>query len=292
MTGQGDTLGSVLLAATRRLAAAGVDSPRRDARLLAAHALGLDSREAILWPERPLSVSERCAVQAAIARRAAREPVSRIIGQRGFWTLTLGLNPDTLDPRPDSEAVIEAALATVADRKASLTVLDLGVGSGCLLLALLSELPNATGVGVDISPGAVAMASRNAAAAGLAARVCLQTGDWGLGDWRKGVKGSFDLVLSNPPYIPDGEIETLAPEVAAFDPRRALAGGADGLDAYRILAPQVVAVLRPQGVAVLEVGSGQADAVRTLLEAAGLEFIGVHPDLSGVERCVLMRRRA
>ncbi len=285
-TGDGGTLGAVVREAAAALTRAGIGSARRDARILAAHALGLDPREAVFHPERAVPESGRRAVDALIARRAGREPVSRIVGERGFWTLTLSLTPDTLDPRPDSETVIEAALSSMADRSRPLDLLDLGVGSGCLLLALLSELPQATGVGVDISLGAAAGAARNAAAAGFASRVRFVVGDWGgcLMD------GTFDLIVSNPPYVPDGDIDGLEPEVARFEPRRALAGGADGLDAYRVLAPQVAALLRPGGAAVFEMGFGQAGAVRALLEGAGLEVLDIVSDLAGIDRVIRVRR--
>jgi release factor glutamine methyltransferase len=217
-----------------------------------------------------------------VARRARREPVSRIVGRREFWSLDFMLSPATLDPRPDSECLIEAALAAAPEDAATL-VLDLGTGSGCLLLAFLSERKRATGLGVDLSADAVATARENAARLGLAERARFAVGDWGAG-----VTGGFDLILCNPPYIPAGDIEGLAPEVAHHDPRLALAGGEDGLEAYRELAPELARLLRPRGRAVLEVGHGQADAVGRLMAAAGLSTHARRADLGGIERCLTL----
>ncbi|MEO5373198.1 MAG: peptide chain release factor N(5)-glutamine methyltransferase [Alphaproteobacteria bacterium] len=278
------TVGVALSQASRLLAAAGVVSPRLDARLLAAHVLGLEPSEVALHPERPLSPSEEAALTAAVARRAAREPVSRIIARRGFWTLTLTVSPDTLDPRPDSETVVEAALEAVPRRNAPLAILDFGTGTGCLLLALLAELPRARGLGVDIAPGAVATARQNATRCGLAERARFEVGDWG-----HGLDGPFDLIVANPPYIPDAEIDGLAPEVACFEPRLALAGGVDGLAAYRALAPHLRRLLRPGGVAVLEVGAGQATPAGWIMEGEGLVLVGERADLSGTARCIVVR---
>jgi release factor glutamine methyltransferase len=280
-----------LAAAAARLAAAGVPDPRRDARLLVAHALGVAPQSVFTRPEMTLDAEQRAFLDTLVGRRAAREPVSRILGRRGFWTLELALGPDTLDPRPDSETVIEAVLAALPDRTRPLRLLDFGTGSGCLLLALLSELPAAWGLGIDRSEGALAVARANAEAAGLAARAAFVRADWGkaLGG---GLAGWFDVVVANPPYIPDGDIAGLAPEVAAFDPRLALAGGQDGLDCYRALAPQIARLLVPGGVAALEVGLGQAEAVAALLYGAGLAMTEIRPDLGGIARCVVAGRLA
>lgn len=278
------TVGAALAEAAGILARAGVDSPRLDARLLAAHVLGIEPGVVALYPERPVSPAQGAAFADAVARRAAREPVSRIIGERGFWSLTLRVTPDTLDPRPDSETVVEAALAAATDREAPISVLDLGTGTGCLLLALLAELPRARGLGIDISPEAVAVARANAVAAGLGDRADFRQDNWG-----DDVTEKFDLIVSNPPYIADADIDALDPEVARFDPRVALAGGVDGLDAYRGLAARIVRLSQPGGLAFLEVGTGQAPHVGRIMEAEGLEFDGVRPDLSGIGRCVVVR---
>lgn len=278
-------VGDALRAGAERLAAAGVAEPRLDARLLAAEALGLTPQEIFSRPGRGLTPAEAGRLDALLARRAAREPVSRILGRRGFWTLELALGPDTLDPRPDSETVIEAALAELPDRCAPLNLLDFGTGSGCLLLALLSELPNARGLGVDKSAGALDMARANAAVAGLAERANFIRGDWG-----RGIDGSFDVIVSNPPYISNQAIAGLAPEVALYDPHLALAGGDDGLECYRALAPDIARLLCPGGIAVVEVGQDQAPAVADVLGAAGLYIGGVRSDLAGMDRCVVAAR--
>lgn len=279
------TVRALLDAAAARLAAAGVDAPRRDARLLLAAAVGTDTATLLAHVERGVDPGAAARFAESIARRAAREPVSRILGRREFWSLSFRVTPATLDPRPDSETLIEAALAGVADRQAPLELLDLGTGTGCLLLALLSELPNATGIGIDRDPEAVAAAAVNADALGLASRASFQ-----LGDWAAGVSGPFDLVVSNPPYVPEAEIDLLAPEVARFEPRAALSGGTDGLDAYRALAPQLARLLGDRGRAALELGVGQHAAVAAILAAAGLEIQGFHDDLNGIARCVTVVR--
>ncbi|MGQ9366586.1 peptide chain release factor N(5)-glutamine methyltransferase [Azospirillum sp. ST 5-10] len=275
------TLQSLRRAAEARLRAAGVDTPELDARLLAEHALGLDRGALFARAGEPVPDEDAARLLALVERRAAREPVSRILGSRGFWTLDLALDAATLDPRPDTETVVEAALDAVADRAAALRVLDLGTGTGCILLALLAELPNATGLGIDLSAAAVATAAANAAANGLAGRAAFRTGNWG-----EGLAERFDLVVSNPPYIPSRDIASLEPEVRIFDPLRALDGGDDGLDAYRAIAAQLPGLLAPGGTAALEVGAGQAADVAALLARHGLEPSGVFRDLGGIERCV------
>lgn len=279
------TARTLLEAARESLAAAGVEDARRDARLLLAAAIGCDASALVIEPGR--MVDGRSAERFArfVERRQAREPVSRILGRREFWSLRFRLAPATLDPRPDSETLIEAALATIPDRAAALRLLDLGTGTGCLLLALLAELPNAAGLGVDIEPAAVAAARENAASLGLAGRASFR-----VGDWTAGIEESFDVIVANPPYVPDPEIDRLAPEVARWEPRRALAGGADGLDAYRALAPRILDRLAPEGVAVLEFGAGQDRDVAAILAAAGLEIRGVRHDLGGVLRCAVAVR--
>ncbi len=265
-----------------RFAGAGVDSPRRDARLLLAAAMRVDSAAVLAGADGLVGDAAARRFESFVERRAGREPVSRILGTREFWSLPFRLAPATLDPRPDSETLIEAALAEIADRAAPLRLLDLGTGTGCLLLALLSELPNATGVGVDRDPAALAIAAANAEALGLAGRAAFQTGDW-----TAGIAARFNLVVANPPYIPDHEIAALAPEVACFEPRGALAGGVDGLDAYRALAPDLARLLTSDGRLVLEFGAGQQPAVSAMLQVAGLATLGVRRDLNGIVRCLV-----
>ncbi len=281
------TAGAAAAVACARLAAAGVAAPRLDARLLVAHVLGVAPQTVFTRPETPLSAAQAATLDSLVTRRAAREPVSRIVNRRGFWTLDLALGPDTLDPRPDSETLVEALLAALPGRDRRLRVVDFGTGSGCLLLALLTERPAAWGLGVDRSPGALAVARANAAACGLAGRTAFVCADWG-----RGLDGCFDAILANPPYIPSDEIAGLEPEVAVFDPRLALAGGPDGLDCYRVLVPHVARLLTSGGAAALEVGAGQAEAVGQMAQDAGLTVAEIRRDLGGVPRCVVAIRPA
>lgn len=274
--------GQILYDVTHRLRAVGVPSARLDARLLLAHATGISAMEVFSHPERQLSDAEQGRLNELVVRRERREPMSHILGQREFWSLPFRVTADTLDPRPDTETLVEAVLSHLPDRQAPLRLLDLGTGSGCILLALLSELPHATGVGVDASTAALTVAAANAGDMGLAERTHFVQGDWG-----QGLEGPYDVILSNPPYIPDGEIDALEPEVACFEPRSALAGGSDGLDCYRQLAPQMVELLAPDGLGAFEVGKGQDQAVAALLRKAGLRIVETRADLAGIHRCVV-----
>ena len=263
--------GRVRLAAlAERLAAAGIAEPRRELRLLQIEAGGASSLAD--WLDRP-----HPGLEALANRRAAREPLSRIVGRREFWSRDFLLTPEVLDPRPDSETVIEAALAAMPSFR---TVLDLGTGSGCLLAALLAERPAAQGLGIDRSLGACRAARRNLA--DLSAAVAA-------GDWGRAVGGRFDLVVSNPPYIPSAEIAGLMPEVRNHDPRLALDGGADGFDAYRAILGDLPRLLSPGGIAVLELGFGQAEAVAALAEGVGLRIEEIRPDLGGIPRAMVLR---
>ncbi|HUB96648.1 MAG TPA: peptide chain release factor N(5)-glutamine methyltransferase [Stellaceae bacterium] len=279
------TIGSAVADAAARLAAHGIESPRRDARLLVALASGLDDAVVLGYPERPLVPPASRQLALFLERRLKGEPISRLAGRREFWSLDFALSPDTLDPRPDSETIVEAALDRIADRNARLSILDLGTGTGCLLLALLSELPCAWGIGVDIVPGAALLARRNAAAIGLEPRAF-----FAVGDWSEAVSGRFDVVVANPPYIASGAIAQLAPEVAQFDPRTALDGGADGLQAYRAIAPDLAKRLAPAGFACIEVGAGQADQAAAIFVRAGLDPVGRRSDMAGLERCLILAR--
>jgi release factor glutamine methyltransferase len=269
-------------------AAAGVPAPRTDARLLVAAAAGLTRADLLARPERALTAETSARLREFARRRERREPVSRMLGTREFWGRPFRLSPATLDPRPDSETLIEAALQVVAQggaRDRELRILDIGTGSGCLLLTLLAELPGATGLGTDIGAEALAVAADNARALGVGQRVRFE-----LARSLAGPTGPFDLVVCNPPYVPSAEIATLAPEVRDFDPRAALDGGPDGLDIYRELAPGLPR-LAPGGVALFEVGAGQAGEVTQILRArAGfVEPPRIWRDLGGHERCVAVR---
>ena len=275
------TVANAICDATRRLRDAGVDAPRRDARLLLGLSLGAP-HAALLDPGRVLSESEHRAFEDSIDRRAAREPVARIAGRREFWGLEFDVTPDVLDPRPDSEAVVEAALGAFRRRPPPARMLDLGTGSGCLLCALLSEFDGAEGVGVDRSPAAAAVAAANVRRLGLAARARVVAGNW-----CTALAGTFDLIVANPPYIAGGDLSRLQPEVRRYDPELALNGGDDGLAAYRALVPQLADVARGGAVTAFEVGLGQAPTVRAWLQDAGAAVTFVHNDLSGFERCVM-----
>jgi release factor glutamine methyltransferase len=280
------TVGDAVAAVARRVAAAGVAEPRREARLLVALALGVEPAMVLGYPERPLDPAAQARLDGLATRRAAGEPYSRLLGRRQFWSLDFALTPDTLDPRPDSETLIEAALAQLPDRRAALKVVDFGTGTGCLLLALLSELPNAVGIGVDILPGAAAAARRNAAALGLGGRAAFVVGRWG-----EAISGEADVILANPPYIWSSAIADLAPEVADHEPRAALDGGEDGLAAFRELAGDMGRLVRRGGIAVVEMGQGQAPMVASLMADAGLSVRAVRLDLSGIERVLVLARQ-
>jgi len=275
-------VGEELARAAVRLQAAGVEGPRRDARLLLARVLGVNIEAILAHPEQPLTPPQCAAFEALVARRTEREPLSRILGEREFWGLSLRISAATLDPRPDSETLVEAVLERLPTRSEACSILDLGTGSGCLLLALLMELPHATGLGVDFDPAAIETARGNAQRLGLAGRARFAAGNWG-----EAVSGGWKAIVSNPPYITESAIDSLAPEVALYEPRRALDGGSDGLSAYRSLAPQLRRLLAPDGVAVLEIGEGQAASVEDLLAAAGLVSWGRRRDLAGFDRCVI-----
>lgn len=278
------TIGECVAAGAQRLASAGVPDARREARLILAHALGIEPVAITGYPER--LVSDREAFERLIARRARREPLSHLTGRREFWSLEFETGPETLDPRPDSETLVEAALAAARDRNAPLRLLDFGTGTGCLLLALLRELPMATGVGIDVSPGALAVARRNAERLGLESRARFEQGNWG-----ESCAGPFDLIVANPPYIPTADIAGLEPEVSEYEPRLALDGGPDGLDAYRALMPDIDRLLAPEGAAVLEFGAGQERSLGQIVAAEGLVVAGVARDLAGWDRCLTIRKR-
>ena len=264
-----------------RFAALGYDDPQREAMLLLTGVCPIRMAELVAAPDAPLGEAA-ARLAAAAARRFAGEPLSRILGRREFWSLEFAISPDVLDPRPDTETIVEAALAAFAARRAEpLRVLDLGVGSGALLCALLSELSAARGLGVDLSEGAAAAARANVEALGFSDRAEVR-----VGEWAAGLAGPFDLVVANPPYVRSGDIAFLEREARVHDPRLALDGGPDGLDAYRALAPEIARLLAPTGRFFLEVGAGQADAVRRLAAAAGLVDLATHRDLAGIERVV------
>jgi release factor glutamine methyltransferase len=267
--------------AARALAAAGIENPRLEARLLLAHALGR-TQEALLR-DRDAPV-EAAGLAPLLARRVAREPLALIVGCREVWGLPFVVAPATLVPRPETETLVEAAIAALPDRDKVRSVLDLGTGTGCLLLAALTEFPLAWGLGLDLIPAAAALAQRNAAMLGLRDRAA-----FACGDWASGIAGRFDLILSNPPYVETRALGGLIPEVARYEPATALDGGADGLFAYRRIVPELPRLLQPAGAAVLELGEGQAGPVAALARESGLDVAAACPDLGGVIRALVLR---
>jgi len=271
----------------RQLAAAGIEGARGEAWLLLAAATGQPRGALMAGALERLTPEQAVLLEAMVRRRVAREPSAYILGEKEFWSLPLAVGPGVLIPRPESESVVEAALARVHDRRAPLRLLDLGTGSGCLLLALLSELPQASGLAVDLSPEALAMARRNAERLGLAARARFEERSWG-----EGLADRFDLIVSNPPYVAAGDLAGLEPEVRAFEPEIALTAGPDGLAAYRALIPDCARLLAPDGSVLLEIGQGQGSAVAGILASHGLHVVERRQDLAGIERCLVAQRAA
>jgi release factor glutamine methyltransferase len=277
----GLTLLQAWQSAKKRLDAAGLAGPVIDARLLVEAAADATRTDIVTDPHRALTAGQEQTLEDYISRRERREPVSHILGRKGFWKIMLQVTPDVLTPRPDTESILDVVLPDFPEH-AALSVLDLGVGSGAILLAILAERPAAKGLGVDISEEALAVARDNAAHLGLANRVALLRTDWteGLGE------ATFDWVVSNPPYIATHVIETLEPEVRDWEPRIALEGGADGLDHYRRLAPEILRVLKPGGRFAVEIGYDQKDAVEALFHEAGAADVRTTRDLGDRERVV------
>lgn len=273
-------IGAALTAGRRRLAAAGIEEPGLEARLLLADALGCDMAELIGHPERPLPADAAAGLERQLARRLRHEPMAYILGRREFWSLSLRVDARVLVPRPDTETLVEAALAAAGGRR-GLTILDLGTGSGCLLLALLSELPDACGVGVDISEGALACARANAERLRLADRAVFVCADWA-----DPLQGRFDIIVSNPPYIADDEWAALDPEVRDFEPVAALRGGADGLAAYRRILPALRRLLMPEGRAFVEIGGVAGVSLSQMGPWGGVQVVGMKCDLAGHGRCL------
>lgn len=287
----------ILNAVADQLQAAGLDNCRSDARLLLGLACG---RTDPILPHEDLprwTPEEQGVLDGLVARRLTGEPISRMRGWREFWSLRFALSPATLDPRPDSEILVEHAVAfgrSLAPSVPAPLILDMGTGSGCLLLASLSELPTACGVGIDLNPNAVTTAQDNAVTLGLEDRVtfCQRSftapadTDWPAGENQP----AFDIILCNPPYIPSDDIAALAPDVAQFDPILALDGGADGLDCWRALLPPLAALLAPHGRAFVEIGEGQRPAVTAVAVALGLKEITYHRDLAGIIRVLVFGR--
>jgi release factor glutamine methyltransferase len=262
----------------------GIENPAREARISLCAASGLSPAALIVDPHEPLgSVASR--VQEVAARRAIGEPLSRILGKREFWGLAFAITPHVLDPRPETETIVEVAISIFADRSEDpLHILDLGVGSGALLCALLTEFKAARGIGVDISADAADVAQGNLQACGLSLRAEIR-----VGDWMSGLEGRFDLIVSNPPYIPTSDLTGLPREVRNFDPWLALDGGVDGLDAYRRILPESRRLLAPGGWLLAELGASQAADVTAIANQDGFTDVRTYQDLAGVDRVAAAR---
>jgi len=279
-----ETLGSTLGAVAAALGRAGFDEPRRRARRLVAAALCLSNAEVFAHLDRMVTEDDAERVAETLRRALAHEPLSRIAGVREFWGLEFTLSAGTLDPRPDSETVVEAVVARLPERDRAYRFLDLGTGSGCLLLALLSVFPQAGGLGVDLALDAVATARGNAERLGFGGRA-----RFAVGDWARALSGRFAAIVANPPYIASGDIASLPAEVRDFDPRLALDGGIDGLDAYRAIAADLPALLAPDGIVACEIAQGQEFAVAGIIARGGLVIEETAADLAGTARCVVAR---
>lgn len=273
--------------ARRRLQDADIEAPAIDARLMLEAASGASRADIITDPYRPLSEDQAQTLEGYLDRRVAREPVSHILGRKGFWTVELKVTPAVLTPRPDTETLVDVVLKSLPAEQ-PMRILDLGVGSGAILLALLAERPAWTGVGVDISPEALEVARENVALLGLGERATLMHGSW----TQHQPDHAFDAVTANPPYIPSADIEALEPEVSRYEPRLALDGGHDGLEAYRVLAPEILRVLKPGGLFALEIGHDQGHAVENLMNKAKSGFCRVVSDLGQRDRVVIGRSQA
>lgn len=273
---------ALLSAASARLAAAGVAEPVRDARLLLAHALSLPPDRVTLIAGDPVPADAAEHFEALVAERALRRPVSQILGRRAFWGREFEVTRDVLDPRPETETLIARAFEGPPARR----LLDLGTGSGILLVTLLAEWPGATGIGTDVSREALRVAQGNAARHGVTDRAAFHETDWA-----DGLSGPFDLIVSNPPYIPEAEVSMLAPEVREWEPRTALTAGATGLEAYERIAADLPRLLAPGGRALLEFGAGQERALAGLFRERGFEDLGFARDLDDRDRVLVIEQR-
>ncbi|HAY47939.1 peptide chain release factor N(5)-glutamine methyltransferase [Thalassospira sp.] len=283
------TLGTLMAEGVAALNEAGIENARMDVRILLARAAGVDGGRISAWPEEEVAADKEAAFRDMIARRSGHEPVGRILGERDFWRHTFKLAPETLEPRPDSETLVEWAIDFLEDNDAP-RIVDFGTGTGCLLLSTIGDLPGSSGIGLDISEGAVACARENARALDLDGQVEFRVSDWDSAlDDRERADG-FDLVMSNPPYITRDEMETLSPEVQKFDPRIALTDEGDGLAAYRVLSQVAFDLAKPGGFVIFEIGRGQEKDVGQLLVEAGFVGVEYREDLGGIVRCVAAKK--
>jgi len=285
-----NTIKQCLIDGARALERTGIENPRMEARMLAAFAINAGPEAVVAESNREMTVGENEIFTSSLRRRCNHEPMAYITGVREFWSLPFRVTPATLIPRPDSETLIEGVLDQINDKSATLRILDLGTGSGCLLLSLLSELGNASGIGVDVSNDALNVAKLNAGNLGLSGRVEFINADWNSPEFIKSIGGKFDLVISNPPYISKSELQQLDITVSAHEPMTALDGGADGFDSYRAIVGILDKLLNDDGVAAFEVGFGQGKAVASMLPQGIMEVIEIREDLSGIGRAVLARK--
>jgi release factor glutamine methyltransferase len=284
------TVGQAQRVCVPLLKGAGIDEPVFEARVLLGFVLGGGPERVLADRDEQLTPVQAQALADALAERCRRVPMAQIVGVREFWSLTFKVTADTLTPRPDTETLVEAVVDLCIQPPKR--ILDLGTGTGCIVLALLSEWPNAVGIGVDASLEALKIAEENSRTLGLAERVAFVSADWTGPDWACALGAPFDVVVSNPPYIPAFDIEALEPDVRDFEPRAALDGGEDGLDAYRAIVAELPTLLAPSGLVGFEIGIGQADDVAALLKGAGLDVVDQRADLGGITRVVLARKVA
>lgn len=280
------TVGELIKDAANVLEQAGIEDPRREARLLTAIALNKSITEIFNAFDDQICPNDAGLVSSAVGRRAIGEPVAYISGEREFWSIPLRVSPATLIPRPDTETLVELAIEQFREKPPQ-RILDLGTGTGCLLLALLSEFPDVTGIGVDISDDAIAVANQNAVDTGLSDR-CKFT----VGDWAGGIDDTFDLIVSNPPYIPSEDIDDLDREVKKYEPLSALDGGVDGLDMYRAILAGLDGVLEPNGHLLLEIGIGQQNDISRIAKESGFRLLTKRDDVSGIVRALMFYKKS
>lgn len=273
--------------AVLRLQQERIESASLDGRILLEYVLSVSREQLLFSLDLPITSEQYARLKVLVEKRSKRQPIAQLIGKREFWGMNFVVSEDTLDPRPDSETLIEYVLEHIPNRADALRVLDLGTGTGCLLLALLSELPAASGVGVDYCENALLIAKENAMALGLSGRT-----QFARGDWCQQVEGKFDIILANPPYIPTGVIPTLDPEVSEFEPILALDGGADGFSCYRKIMKDVPALMATNGFVAFELGMGQQGGLEEIAVENGLEAVGVKHDLIGIARCIIFQHKS
>jgi release factor glutamine methyltransferase len=277
-----NTLGSVYRYLIRELSLSKIENPQLEARILLAFASGVKQTRIIGYPEDKLDNSIISNLEKIMARRKTGEPIAYITGVKEFWSLDFNVTKETLIPRPDSETIVQSVLDTITNHMDHISILDLGTGSGCLLLALLSELPKAIGVGIDISSRSCKIAKKNAKELGLNNRAKFYQGNW-----MEGIHDQFDIIVTNPPYVAEPDMEFLDREIRLFEPHLALSGGPDGVAAYRLIAKESITRLKTAGILVVEIGINQAQSIRDIFVQNGLKIIKTQRDFSNIDRCIL-----